>query len=225
MPAAFPPAGTVIQLFDGQALANWRMAGRGSFHAIDGALQSVPSFALGLLWCTMPMPQNYRLDLEFLTRTPETNSGVFVRFTNPESAGYHQPPWWAVHSGFEVQIDNHGAPDGAAKHRTGAVYAVNYPNDPNPDRTQPPATATDFVNPQDAVVGQWNQYRIEVNGNIISVTLNGQATARYTIAGGGYAPVSNRGQYFPDNPTFIGLQSYSTYADTTAFRNIRVTVQ
>lgn len=32
---------------------------------------------------------------------------------------------------------------------------------------------------------RWNQYGIEVNANIISVTLNGQATARYTIAGGG----------------------------------------
>src|SRR5262249_30701346 len=37
MPA--PPApGTVIQLFDGTTLANWRMAGRGAFHLIDGAL-------------------------------------------------------------------------------------------------------------------------------------------------------------------------------------------
>ena len=28
-------------------------------------------------------------------------------------------------AGFEIQIDNTGAPDGAAKHRTGAVYAVD----------------------------------------------------------------------------------------------------
>jgi hypothetical protein len=32
-------------------------------------------------------------------------------------------------SGFEVQIDNTGVPDGRLKHKTGALYAVNYPND------------------------------------------------------------------------------------------------
>jgi hypothetical protein len=138
MPAAPPAPGTVIPLFDGQTLTNWRMAGRGTFHAIDGALQSVPSFDLGLFWCTIPMPQNFRLELEFFTRLLQSNSGVFIRFRNPESTGYYSPAWSAVFipgvsavpAGFEIQIDNTGAPDGAAKHRTGAVYAVNYPGDP-----------------------------------------------------------------------------------------------
>ncbi len=230
MPAPLPgspPPPQPIQLFDGQTLTGWRMAGRGTFHAIDGALQSVPSFTLGLLWCTRSMPQNYRLELEFLIRASQTNSGVFVRFTNPEAARYVQPPWWAVHSGFEVQIDNVGAappgqPQGLAKHRTGAVYAVNYPGDPNPDPNQPAATPGDIVNPQDALVGAWNQYRITVSNDVITVQLNGTQTARYTIAKGGYNPVPNRGR-FPNDPTFIGLQSYSAYSDTTAFRNIRVT--
>jgi hypothetical protein len=76
------------------------------------------------------MPRNYRLELEFFIRTFQTNSGVFIRFRNPESTGDYNPAWSAVFSGFEVQIDNTGAPDGLAKHRTGAVYAVNYPGDP-----------------------------------------------------------------------------------------------
>src|SRR5437764_911469 len=184
-----PPAlGTVIQLFDGKTLANWRMAGRGTFHAVDGALQSVPSFDLGLLWCTIPMPQNYRLELEFFTRLPETNSGVFVRFVNPESTGDYNPAWSAVRSGFEVQIDNLVAPDGLAKHRTGAVYNVNYPGDPSPTPVVPPATAGDFVNPQNARVLAWNQYRIEVQGDTITVSLNGVDTAHYTN------PDPNRGR-------------------------------
>jgi hypothetical protein len=33
-----------------------------------------------------------------------------------------------------------------------------------------------------------------------------------------------RGRYPANEPTFIGLQSYSNYSYTTAFRNIRVTV-
>ena len=224
MPATFDPPNTVKQLFDGTSLAGWRMSGRGTFHIADGALQSVPSFELGLLWCTTPMPQDYRLELEFLTRTAQTNSGIFIRFTNPEASGYVQTAWWAVHSGFEIQIDNLGAPDGAAKHRTGAVYAVNYPGDANPDPAQGPATTGDFAAPQDALVGQWNQYRIDVQAGVISVWLNGQQTARYTIAAAGsYSPVANRGQFPSNDPTFVGLQSYSNYSYTTAFRNIRAT--
>src|SRR5262249_42717873 len=101
-PASLRPAGTVVPLFDGTSLANWRMAGRGTFHVVDGALQSVPSFDLGLLWCTTPMPQNYLLELEFLLRTFQTNSGVFVRFRNPDSVlapdgtPFSNPAWSAV---------------------------------------------------------------------------------------------------------------------------------
>src|SRR5258708_26104423 len=94
MPPA-PATGSVIQLFDGKTLANWRMAGRGTFHVIDGALQSVPSFDLGLLWCTIPMPQNYRLELDFFTRTFQTNRCVF-RFKEPQSTGYYNPAWSAA---------------------------------------------------------------------------------------------------------------------------------
>jgi hypothetical protein len=225
MPAAPPAPGTVIPLFDGQTLTNWRMAGRGTFHAIDGALQSVPSFDLGLLWCTIPMPQNFRLELEFFTRLFQSNSGVFIRFRNPESTGYYNPAWSAVFipgvsavpAGFEIQIDNTGAPDGAAKHRTGAVYAVNYPGDPNPDPAIPPATPGDFVNPQNAQVLAWNQYRIEVQGDVITVNLNGVDTARYTN------PDPNRARFSPTEPTFVGLQAYSNYAYATAFRNVKIT--
>jgi choline dehydrogenase-like flavoprotein len=238
LPAPPPAAGTVLTLFDGTSLTGWRMAGRGTFHVVDGALQSVPSFALGLLWCTQPMPQNYRLELEFLIRTRQTNSGVFIRFANPDGftapngSLFYNPAWSAVYSGFEVQIDNSGAgqPAGLAKHRTGAVYGVNYPGDPNPDPTFPPATAADVVNPRDALLfPAWNQYRIEVMNDVIAVNLNGTDTAQFTIPGLGgpgfpppYPP--GRGLFDAAVPTFIGLQSYSSYSDTTAFRNIRVTV-
>jgi hypothetical protein len=220
MPATPPASGTVISLFDGSTLANWRMCGRGTFHAIDGALQSVPSFDLGLLWCTIPMPRNYRLELDFMGRLPNTNSGVFVRFGNPEMAGLSDNAWFAVRDGFEIQIDNTGAgqPPGLAKHRTGVVYAVNYPGDPAPDPTMPPATPGDFASPHDAVVQGWNHYRIEVQNNVIGVNLNGVDTARYTNTD------ATRGQFSATRPTFIGLQSYSNYSYTTAFRNLQITV-
>jgi hypothetical protein len=75
----------------------------------------------------------------------------------------------------------------------------------------------------------WNQYRIEVSNNVIKVALNGVNTAQYTIPDPAvvhfpppYDP--NRGRFAASEPTFVGLQSYSNYSYTTAFRNIRVTV-
>jgi hypothetical protein len=237
-PATPPPTGTVMTLFDGKSFANWRMSGRGTFHVIDGALQSVPSFDLGMLSCTIPMPQNYVLQLEFFIRTFPTNSGIFVRFKNPDGVlapdgtPFSNPAWSAVFGGFEIQIDNSGAGQpipGMAIHRTGAVYAVSYPGNASEIAGFPPATAGDFVSPQDATVLGWNQYRIEVSNNVIKVALNGANTAKYTIPDPTVvhfpAPYDqNRGRFPASEPTFVGLQAYSNYSYTTAFRNIRVTV-
>ena len=51
-----------------------------------------------------------------------------------------------------------------------------------------------------------------------SRNLNGTDTARYTNTQAGC------GRFSPAEPTFVGLQSYSNYSFTTAFRNLRVTV-
>ena len=237
-PASPPPTGTVITLFDGKSFANWRMSGRGTFQVIDGALQSVPSFDLAMLWCTIPMPQNYVLELEFFIRTFQTNSGIFIRFKNPDGVlapdgtPFSNPAWSAVYGGFEIQIDNSGAGQptpGMSIHRTGAVYAVSYPGNPSEIAGFPAATSGDSVTPQDAIVLGWNQYRIEVSNNVIKVALNGANTAKYTIPDPAVvhfpAPYDqNRGRFLATEPTFVGLQSYSNYSYTTAFRNIRVTV-
>ena len=121
-------------------------------------------------------------------------------------------------AGFEIQIDNTASPDGRLKHRTGAVYAVNYPNDLPHDPQVPPPVAGDFVNPQNAQVLGWNQYRIEVRGDVITVNLNGVDTAKYTNTDGA------RGRFSATEPTFVGLQSYSNYGLTTALRRNRAPV-
>jgi hypothetical protein len=96
---------------------------------------------------------------------------------------------------------------------------VNYPGDGFPTPGVPPATAGDFVNPVDAgLFPAWNHYRIQVLNDVITVNLNGTDTAKYTNVD------PNRGHFSTTQPTFIGLQSYSNYSFTTAFRNIRATV-
>ena len=117
----------------------------------------------------------------------------------------------------------------SADPQTGAVYAVSYPGNPSEIPGFPAATPGDFVSPQDAIVLGWNKYRIEVNNDVIQVALNGTDTAQYTIpdpATVHFPPPwdQRRGRYGTTEPTFIGLQSYSNYSYTTAFRNIRATV-
>jgi len=74
------------------------------------------------------------------------------------------------------------------------------------------------VNPQNAQVLSWNQYRIEVRADVITVNLNGFDTAKYTNTD------ANRDRFSAQKPTFIGLQSYSNYGFTAAFRGVHVTV-
>jgi hypothetical protein len=76
------------------------------------------------------------------------------------------------------------------------------------------------VTPLDAVLFPgWNHYRIQVLNDVITVSLNGTNTAKYTN------PDPNRGRFLGNTAgTFVGLQSYSNYSYTTAFKNIRATV-
>jgi hypothetical protein len=95
-----------------------------------------------------------------------------------------------------------------------AERLIGSPGNPSEISGFPAGTPGDFVNPLDALVLGWNQYRIEVNNNVIKVALNGTNTAQYTIpdpATVNFPPPwdQRRGRYPASEPTFIGLQSYS----------------
>ena len=92
------------------------MAGQGNFVAANGTLRSAPGGDLGLLWSTTPTAADFTLRCEWRIAQPNDNSGIFVRFPNPNSKGYNNTAYVAVHFGFEVQIDETGAPDGADQH-------------------------------------------------------------------------------------------------------------
>ena len=113
-PRPYQPADGFMPLFDGVNPANWRMStirnqpGRddpGRFLIVDGTLESVTGSDIGLLWCTTPMPADFILRLEWLRWEDYDNSGVFLRFPDPESKGYNNSAFVAVDFGFEVQID------------------------------------------------------------------------------------------------------------------------
>ncbi|MFL6446237.1 MAG: family 16 glycoside hydrolase [Bryobacteraceae bacterium] len=209
-PAAPDPGFTM--LFNGMSLNGWRMSairnqpGRddpGRFMIVDGALEGVTGTDLGLLWHTLPTPPNFVLRLEWRTWRADDNSGVFVRFPDPEGRAYNNTAFVGVDYGFEVQIDALGQPDGAAIHKTGAVYNFQAP-------TSIPTSP----------LGQWNAYEIRVEGQRYRVKLNGSDVTDFTFTAGSDAAHPDRG--FPStiaSPRFIGLQ---THTGRTAFRRIQI---
>jgi hypothetical protein len=186
-------------VFNGQNLDGWEAAGQGSFVVADGALQATGGADLGLLWSTTPTPADFILRCEWRQSQADDNSGVFIRFPNPNSKGYDNPAYVAVHFGFEVQIDETGAPDGAPQHRTGAIY-----DEPNQAFALQPALP----------VGQWNSYEIRVQADTYTVQLNGIQVTEFTN------PHADRGvPSRPDAPRFIGMQAHT---GVVAFRNIEI---
>jgi len=169
-PIVVAPAGPVA-LFDGATLNGWTHAGPGNFVVDNGTLRT--QGGLGLLWFSNTQFRNFELTVDWKISQAGDNSGVFVRFPDPTG-----DPFNAVREGYEVQIDDAGAPDGSAVHKTGGIYDV-----------QPPlAQAANAP-------GQWNTYVIRVVGQTYNVTLNGQAVIVNFVGNR-----SSRG--------FIGLQNH-----------------
>jgi choline dehydrogenase-like flavoprotein len=201
-------------LFDGSTTDKWRMStiknqpGRdnpGHFIIVDGALEAVPGTDIGLYWYTEPLPADFILKLEWLSRRVDDNSGVFIRFPNPNSKGYNNTAFVGVDFGFEVQIDQLAAPDGAAIHKTGAIYSFIGPDNPN----KLPVKS----------LGEWNEFIIRVQGQTYTVTLNGVPVTTYKFAIG--SDLQHPDRSLPDTPgdhRYIGLQ---THTGRVAFRNIQ----
>jgi 3-keto-disaccharide hydrolase len=136
-------------LFDGATLDGWQEAGPGGFDVVDGTLQSFGG--MGLLWYTRKQFGNFTLRADWKVLHLSDNSGVFVRFPDPGN-----DPWVAVNDGYEVQIDDVGAPDGNPLYKTGGVYGFAAPTEV-------------ASNP----VGEWNLYEIHAVGQSYRVILNG----------------------------------------------------
>lgn len=211
--APVPDPGFTL-LFDGVSTGKWRMStiqnqpGRdnpGRFVVVDGTLEAVPGTDIGLCWHTDPAPPDFILKLEWLRWREDDNSGVLIRFPDPRGKGYNNTAFVGVDFGFEAQIDQLAAPDGAAIHKTGAIYGFAGPNNPDSVPVRPP--------------GEWNQYEIRVQGQNYRVTLNGVEITNFTFVAGSDAAHPDRG--LPSTavaPRFIGLQ---THTGRVAFRNIQ----
>ncbi len=149
-------AGRSIQLFNGVNLDGWRQAGPGGFRIENGVLMTMGG--IGLLWYSARQFGNFELTVDWKVTKKSDNSGVFVRF--PAPIVLNDPdgdPQIAVNQGYEIQIDDEGAPDGDMIHKTGAIYGI-----------QPPAKIASRQ------AGEWNMFLIRVEEEIYNVTLNGE---------------------------------------------------
>jgi choline dehydrogenase-like flavoprotein len=204
-PTVFTPEPDFTALFDGVTTANWQMVGQGdvgNFIRVDDALEAVPGSEPALYWCTTPMPADFVLRLEWLRTRNEDNSGVFIRFPDPNSRpDYFNKHYVAVDFGFEVQIDEFGQPDGLDIHKTGAVY-----DQPAQVLSLTPALST----------GQWNEFEIQVVGQQYEVRLNGTLVSTFNFVPGTDPAHPERG--LTTTPRFVGLQAHT---GRVQFRRIR----
>jgi hypothetical protein len=223
-PAPLEPGFEV--LFDGTpgTLKSWQSVGPGIFALIDGALVAQPGGDLGLLYYAPRTFGDFVLRLQFRLDRIDDNSGLFVRFRDPRqlvpdrndpsiSYPYHNQAWVAVHTGFEVQIDelargdaSQGIPDGQNEHRTGAIYGIPL---------GPGAGSQSYRRGPVLQAGEWCDCEIKVMGNTYTVYLNGQQTTTFTNLD------AFRGKSPAHDPCsgYIGIQAHT---GRVALRNVRV---
>ncbi len=182
-------------LFDGKDMNGWHHVGPGEFKLEDGMLRT--SGGMGLLWYEPREFGNTTIRVVFKTTGPRDNSGVYIRL--PEKP---HDPWYAVHNGYEVQIDAAGD----EWHCTGAIYSLSKVS----ERAQKPA-------------GEWNTMDIVLEGQETVVYLNGEKVNDFR----GDQPVPERHQWYepirgprPDRG-YIGIQNHDQ-ASTVYFKEISV---
>jgi choline dehydrogenase-like flavoprotein len=254
-PPVFAPAAPWQPLFDGTARSfntDWARTSpdaSNGFALIDGEIVTFGSGDFGLLYYARDAFADFTLRVQFrVFDLVNHNSGIFVRFRDPmvdptpviaqriQNAGdtalfSRNRAWSAVHSGFEVQIDDLGRgdpskdfygirpePDGLRKNRTGAIYKIPAA-DPIP--TGGLDAATQIYQPAPNLVpGRWYEYEIDVRGNNYTVDLRDLDTATVTRTSAFVNTDADRGVAMQGGQPagYIGLQSYNSAP--VAFRRI-----
>lgn len=194
--AALAPAQQGFRpLFNGRDLSGWKHVGPGEFVVEDGMLKTVGG--MGLLYYEKEKLGNCVLRVVYKTASDHANSGVVIRLPEPPP-----DPWYAVHNGYEVQIDA----GGDDWHSSGAIYSISKVS----SRQQKPK-------------GEWNVMEIELRGPVTRVTLNGVLVNEYREG----SPVPPRKMWYEPvrgprpEAGYIGLQNHDANS-TVYFREVSV---
>ncbi len=187
-------------LFNGENLDGWKMVGPGRFVVEDGTMKT--EGGMGLLYYQGDKLGGRKLGdctvrVVFRTASERANSGVVIRL--PEEPG---DPWYAVHNGYEVQIDSAGDD----WHTTGALYSLSKAT----GRNQKPQ-------------GEWNTMEIVLEGQKTTVVLNGKTVNEFR---GDQAVPERKHWYEPvrgprPDAGYIGLQNHDRRS-VVYFREVSV---
>jgi hypothetical protein len=180
-------------IFNGKNLDGWEMVGPGRFVVENGLMKT--EGGMGLLWYTGRQFGNATLRVVFKTTSPSSNSGVYIRF--PEKP---KDAWYAVHNGYEVQIDAAGD----EWHCTGSLYSLSKVT----KRTQKPT-------------GEWNTMEITLRGQKTIVRLNGEVVNEFD---GNQSVPERKAWYEPvrgprPDAGYMGLQNHDEKS-TVYFREV-----
>ena len=182
------------QLWDGESLDGWNMAGPGEFLIVEdadreGTCALETHYGMGLLWHEEEF-ERYRFQADFKAEAEDDNSGVFFGFPDPGD-----DPWIAVDEGYEINIDDTGGFDEAGpEHMTGSIYTFQGP--------------TSFP----TVAGEWNTMEIEVDDPMVRVWINDELVNEYEDPGDLGRDLSSG---------YIGLQN-NRLQDKVQFRDIQI---
>ncbi|HZX09709.1 MAG TPA: family 16 glycoside hydrolase [Acidobacteriota bacterium] len=140
---------------------------------------------MGLFWYSRKAFEDFILELDFKCAREDTNSGIFLRIPEvPVSNSY-------IYHSFEIQIYDAGEDI----HKTGAVYDAEAPTKDASKET-----------------GEWNHFKITLQGDQIQVELNGETILDWT------AEPRGKVRDFADKG-YIGLQNHDSRSPVY-FRNI-----
>jgi choline dehydrogenase-like flavoprotein len=232
------------------------------FALIDGNIVTYGTADFGLLYYAASAFADFTLQVQFrVFDLQNQNSGIFVRFRDPSldllpvtltrmtndsiaeksrradlasdiELFQHNRAWSAVHSGFEIQIDDNARGDprkdfygvsedlfdasgGLRKNRTGAIYKIPA-GDAIPNSGVLDAQLQAYSQPPKLVAGNWYEFTIDVRGNTYTVDLTNLATSQTTRTSTFQNTDPDRGA----GPGFIGLQSYPS--SPLAFGRIQI---
>jgi hypothetical protein len=136
-------AASWMPLFNGRDFTNWDRIGTANWRVEDGAL--VADRGSGFLVSQRDY-RDFQLRAEFFVDT-STNSGIFIRSTNPTNVG--------TASAYEVNIWDERP---VQRYGTGAIVDIA------------------AVDPMPRAGGRWNLFEITAAGDALTVVLNGQKT-------------------------------------------------
>ena len=180
----------------------------------EGLVTTRPDGDIGLWFFGDRGFADFVLRLQFRIDAQSDNSGVFVRFRDPRSAPPDpaeprlgaNPAWSAVHTGFEIQVDDLARGDGADCRRTGALYDIATNGGP---------TTQTYSRGSALRPGAWNDLEITVSGDSFAVRLNDHVTSVFANAD------PTRGVSARHDPSsgFIGLQQHT---GNVSFRAVRL---